>query len=371
MKPEQQTIERILDGTGITINGKEAFDPQIHNEEFFGRVLRRGSLGLGEAYMDGWWDCENLDEFFYRILGSEADKKIRVNVQLLWMLAWNTLKTTGTRSKAFEIGKRHYDIGNDLYCVMLDKRLTYTCGYWKNAKDLEAAQEAKLDLVCQKIGLKAGQSVLDIGSGWGCFIKYASQNYGAKATGVTVSREQKELADKLCQGLPAETQLIDYRDITGSYDAIVSLGMFEHVVYKNYRTFMQVAHKALKDNGLFLLHTIGGNRSVTATDPWISKYIFPNSMIPSIAQIGKAAEGLFVIEDLHNFGADYDKTLMAWYRNIRDNWAGLKSSYSDRFYRMWTYYLLSCAGSFRARKNQLWQIVLSKQGVPGGYQAAR
>ena len=371
MKREKEAIERILDGTGITINGKEAFDPQIHNDHFYARVLRQGSLGLGEAYMDGWWDCLSLDQFFHRVLTAESDRKLGLNWQLIGSLALNTLQNAGSRSRAFEVGERHYDIGNDLYQAMLDRRLTYTCGYWKNAADLDAAQEAKLALVCQKIGLKAGQSVLDIGSGWGCFIKYASENYGARTVGVTVSREQKELADELCQGLPAETRLCDYRDISGEYDAVVSLGMFEHVGYKNYRSFMQVAHRALKDDGLFLLHTIGGNRSERGTDAWIAKYIFPNSMIPSLAQISRAIEGLFVIEDLHNFGADYDRTLMAWYHNITSNWDKLKSRYSDRFYRMWTYYLLSCAGSFRASKNQLWQIVLSKQGVPGGYQAVR
>lgn len=371
MKSEQKAIERVLDGTGITLNGTNPFDPQVKNEDFYPRVLRHGSLGLGEAYMDGWWDCERLDEFFYRILGSEADKKAGLDWQLVAGAALNRITNVGASSKAFEVAERHYNIGNDLYEAMLDKRLTYTCGYWKDATDLDSAQEAKLSLVCQKIGLKPGHHVLDIGSGWGCFIKYAAENFGAQATGVTVSGSQKELADRLCQGLPAETLLIDYRGINGEFDAVVSLGMVEHVGYKNYRTYMKVAHKVLKNNGIFLLHAIGGNRSVKGTDRWISKYIFPNSMIPSLSQLAKAAEGLFVIEDVHNFGADYDKTLMSWYRNIDDNWSNLKSKYSNRFYRMWTYYLLSCAGSFRARKNQLWQIVLSKQGVEGGYQSIR
>ena len=275
MKHEKQAIGRILNGTGITFDGPEAFDPQIHNEDFFARVLSQGSLGLGESYVDGWWDCERLDEFFYRVLRSDADRKIGVNWPLLYGIALNLVKNLGARSRSFEIGKYHYDIGNELYEIMLDKRLTYTCGYWNNASDLDEAQEAKLELVCRKIGLKEGQTVLDIGSGWGCFIKYAAERYGVKATGITVSQEQKNLADTLCRGLPAETQYRDYRDINGRYNAIVSLGMFEHVGYKNYRTFMKVAHRALIDNGLFLLHTIGSNRSVIASDPMDFKIYFP------------------------------------------------------------------------------------------------
>lgn len=371
MKQEKEIIKSLLLSAGITINGSNAWDPQIHNENFYGRVLRQRSLGLGESYMDGWWDCEELDQFFHKVLAAELGNRIKHNWKILFGLAWNFIFNPGRKSKAFEIGKKHYDIGNDLYRAMLDTRLTYTGAYWKDAKNLDEAQEAKLDLVCRKIGLQSGERVLDIGSGWGSFIGYAAEKYGASALGVTVSKEQKELADKLYKNLSVETRLQDYRDINEKFDHVVSLGMFEHVGRKNYRTFMEVAYNALKDDGLFLLHTIGRNRSVISTDLWIGKYIFPNSMVPSIKQIGKSIEGLFVMEDWHNFGADYDKTLMAWHKNFEDNWDKLKSNYDERFYRMWKYYLLASAGSFRARKNQLWQIVLSKKGVPGGYTSLR
>lgn len=371
MRKGKEIITSLLKDIGITINGNDLCDPQVYNEDFYNRVLRDGSLGLGESYMDGWWDCKNLDQFFYKVLDADLDKKIKKNFGLMLKIWWNLFLNQGRKSKAFEIGQKHYDIGNDLYRMMLDKRLTYTCGYWKDARDLDEAQEIKLDLVCKKIGLSHGQRVLDIGSGWGSFIGFAAEKYGANTLGITVSKEQKELADKLYKDLPVETRLQDYRDIDEIFDHIVSLGMFEHVGYKNYRTFMQTAYHALKDDGLLLLHTIGGNDSVRGTDLWIEKYIFPNSMIPSIKQIGKSIEGLFVIEDMHNFGADYDKTLMAWYKNFEDNWDKIKLNYDERFYRMWKYYLLSCAGSFRARKNQLWQIVLSKKGVSGGYKSVR
>ena len=375
MKKEKEIIKSLLKDTGITINGNNPYDPQIHNENFYTRVLREGSLGLGESYMDGWWDCEKLDQFFHKVFEAELDKKIKKNWNILFKLAWNFILNTGRKSKAFEIGERHYDIGNDLYRAMLDKRLTYTCGYWNppagGAKNLDEAQEAKLDLVCRKIGLKSGQRVLDIGSGWGSFTGYAAEKYGVNMLGITVSREQKELADKLYKNLSVETRLQDYRDISEKFNHIVSLGMFEHVGVRNYPTFMKVVHNALKDDGIFLLHTIGCNESGQVGDPWFDKYIFPGGKLPSIKQIAEASEGLFVMEDWHNFGADYDKTLMAWHKNFEDNWDKIKSNYDERFYRMWRYYLLACAGSFRARKNQLWQIVLSKKGVSGGYKSVR
>lgn len=371
MKRDKQIALQLLDAAGITINGSHDYDIQIHNENVYSRVLRQGVLGLGESYMDGWWDCPNLDEFFYKIFNADLENQLQSDWSTLIKIASSYVLNAGRKSKAFEVAEKHYDIGNDLYQAMLDKRLTYTCGYWKAAESLDQAQEAKLDLVCKKIGLKKGQTVLDIGSGWGSFIKFAAKNYQVTAMGVTVSNEQKKLADELCKNLPVQTKLQDYRDIHSQFDHVVSLGMFEHVGYKNYRTFMKVAHNALSDDGLFLLHTIGANTSSTKADQWLSKYIFPNGMVPSIKQIGKSVEGLFVMEDWHNFGPDYDKTLMAWHENFEKNWGTLEQRYDERFHRMWRYYLLLSAASFRARKLQLWQIVLSKSGVGSTYKTVR
>ncbi|MBM2838635.1 MAG: Methyltransferase, cyclopropane fatty acid synthase [Deltaproteobacteria bacterium] len=362
----KKMIEALLEGTGIKINGSNPCDIQVHDNRFYKRVLTNSSLGLGESYMDGWWDSKSLDGFFFKIFSSGIENKAR-NWQIIPYLLRNVITSVGHKSKAFNIGEKHYDIGNDLYKNMLDKRMVYTCGYWKEARNLDEAQEAKLDLVCRKLDFNRGQKVLDIGCGWGSFAKYAAEKYGVSVTGVTVSKEQAELGRETCKGLPVEIRLQDYRDLSGQFDHIVSLGMFEHVGYKYYRTYMKIVNSCLKDHGLFLLHTIGGNRSVVATDPWIDKHIFPDSMLPSIKQIGSSIENLFVMEDWHNFGSDYDRTLMAWYSNFNKSWDDIKSDYDDRFYRMWKYYLLSCAGSFRARKNQLWQVVLSKNGVFGGY----
>lgn len=364
---DKEIIENLLKKAGLEI-GK---DIDVRNENLYRRVVEEGSVGLGEAYMDGWWEAENLDEFFYKILKTDLQDDINNNWELFFKLVFKIIFNQQTKSRAFKIGERHYDLGNDLYKAMLDKRMVYTCGYWKNARSLNKAQEAKIELVCRKLNLKPGQKLLDIGCGWGSFIKYAAQKYGVSAVGLTVSKQQVELGRKMCAGLPVEIRFQDYRDLEGVYDRIVSLGMFEHVGYQNYRTYMEVAEKHLSPEGLFLLHTIGSNKSVRMTDPWIEKYIFPNSMVPSIKQIGAATEGLFVMEDWHNFSADYYKTLMAWFKNFDRNWDSLKSKYGKHFYRTWKYYLLSSAGAFKARKSQLWQIVFSKKGIPGGYESVR
>lgn len=363
--------EYILTAADIRINGNRPWDIAVHDTRLYRRAMLRGSLGLGESYMDGWWDVPKLDAFFTRILTNRLDKHVGKTAKFL-SNAMHRITNKQSRFRAFEVGERHYDIGNDLYTAMLDKRLTYTCGYWQKADTLDAAQEAKLDLICRKLNLKPGQHILDIGCGWGSFAKYAAEKYGVHVTGVTVSREQAALAEKLCAGLPVKFLFQDYREpIAGLFDHIVSIGMFEHVGYKNYRTFMKVVHRSLKDDGLFLLHTIGHSESTADIDPWIDRYIFPNGMMPSVSQISSAIEQLFVMEDWHNFGADYDKTLMAWHKNFNDHWPELKEKYGERFFRMWNYYLLMSAASFRSRSNQLWQVVLSKKGVPGGYISVR
>ena len=367
MKNVIKTIQPLLESADIRINGSRPWDIQVYDDRLFERVIRKGSLGLGEAYMDKWWNAEALDRFFYKVLQAELDEKVMYKPVVILEYLKSLLTNRQSKRKAFEIADYHYNIGNSLYRTMLDKLMVYTCGYWQDANTLDEAQEDKLELVCRKIGLQEGQRVLDIGCGWGSFAKYAAENYGAEVVGITVSDEQVQLGREQCKGLPVEIRLQDYREINEPFDHIVSLGMIEHVGSKNYRTLMQVVHRCLKDEGVFLLHTIGSNRSVHTTDPWIEKYIFPNSHLPSIRQLALASEGLFVMEDWQNFGPYYDKTLMAWYQNFENHWDELKSNYSERFYRMWEYYLLSCAGSFRARKNQLWQIVFSKQGISGGF----
>jgi cyclopropane-fatty-acyl-phospholipid synthase len=367
----KEMAKSILAIADVDIDGSDPWDIQVHDEDFYRRVFSQGTLGLGESYMDGWWGCKHLDEFFDRVLRARLDIHLQKNWKLISSVLLARLFNRQSKNRAFQIGEKHYDLGNDLFENMLDSRLAYSCGYWNGADTLDTAQEQKLDLICRKLGLQPGMKVLDIGCGWASFIKYAAEKYGAEVVGITVSKEQVEYGQEICKGLPVDIRLQDYRDVNEQFDYIVSVGMIEHVGYKNYRTYMEMVYRCLKDDGLFLLHTIGGNRSVKATDPWIDKYIFRNGMLPSIQQLGAAIEGLFIMEDWHNFSADYDRTLMSWYKNFTANWDKISANYSDRFYRMWEYYLLSCAGSFRARSNQLWQIVLAKRGVTGGYKSIR
>ena len=359
---EKRLVHQLLDLAGVQIDGHAPYDIQVHNPDFYPRVIAGGSLALGESYMAGWWDCEALDQFFERIMTARLDKKVCKSKALLRAAVKARLTGRHGRARAFEVGRRHYDIGNDLFTVMLDKRMNYSCAYWQEADTLDKAQEAKLELTCRKLGLEPGMRVLDIGCGWGGFAIYAAEKYRVEVTGVTVSGAQVKLAQSCCAYLPVCFELKDYRDIQGTFDRIVSIGMFEHVGLTNYRTYMQVVNRCLKDDGLFLLHTIGSNTSVRSMDPWLAKYIFPNSMLPSARQITEAAEGIFILEDWHSFGPHYDPTLIAWHRNFIDNWRSIQDAYDQRFQRMWAYYLLSCAGSFRARRNQLWQIVFSKPG---------
>ncbi len=364
-------IEDLLSCADVRAGGTRPWDMQVHNEAMYERVVKKGLLGLGESFMDGWWDAGELDAFFDKANRAKLDQINLVSPTILIGLSIKSILNSRRPSKAFEVGEHHYDIGNDLYEAMLDKSMAYSCGYWKNAGSLDEAQEAKNDLICRKLGIEAGMKVLDIGCGWGGFAKFAAEKYSAVVDGVTVSKEQVDHARKSCRSLPVQIKQQDYRQIQGKYDRIVSIGMFEHVGYSSYHTFMKVANRLLSDDGLFLLHTIGRNTSKRSNDPWVEKYIFPNSMLPSIKQIGSSVENLLVMEDWHNFSADYDKTLMAWFGNFDSNWEKLRTKYSERFYRMWKYYLLICAGSFRARSLQLWQIVFSKNGVPDGYTSIR
>ncbi|GBD89550.1 cyclopropane-fatty-acyl-phospholipid synthase [bacterium BMS3Abin04] len=367
----KKLLEHLFSLAGIRINGNNPWDIQVKDERFYKRAITEVELGLGESYMDGWWDVKSLDDMIFRILRADLQQKVKHNYKISLQLAGFWLINMQARHKAFEVGREHYDLGNELFQNMLDKRMNYSCAYWKDAETLDEAQENKLELICKKLYLEPGMRVLDIGCGWGAFGKYAAEKYGVETVGITVSKNQVELGRQLCKDLPVEFRLMDYRDMNEKFDRLVSVGMIEHVGYKNYREYFKVADKCLKDEGLFLLHTIGEVRSVKSTDAWTHKYIFPNGMQPSVKQLGNAIEGLFIVEDWHNFGAYYDNTLMAWYDNFIAGWDKIKKDYDKRFYMMWKYFLLSSAGAFRARRNQLWQIVLSKKGVVGGYNSIR
>lgn len=364
MQQGKKLIEGWLAEAGIRVNGSDPWDIRVRDDRFFARILKDGSLGLGEAYMAGWWDCPRIDEFICRLLNGQLEEKIRRNLRTLFQYASARIFNLQSSGRADIIARRHYDLGNDLFFSFLDSRNQYSCGFFEGTDDLEEAQLRKLEMIRRKLDLQPGDRLLDVGCGWGGLAHYAAERCGCSVTAVNISEEQIRHACEDCRNLPVTVLSEDYRKIRGSFDKVVSVGMFEHVGKKNYRTFMKTVHHCLTEGGIFLLHTIGGNVSRVNCDAWIHRYIFPNGMLPSIAQIGRAAERLFVIEDLHNLGPHYEKTLLAWNDRFQKAWRKLAERYDETFKRMWEYYLLSCAGAFRARQIQVWQIVMTKTRRP-------
>ena len=366
----RRRVAELLASAGVRLDGTAPTDLRVRDPRFFTEVLSRGSLGLGETYMDGAWETDDLDDLLTRLIRARLHERVH-GLDAWWTVARATLLNMQSRRRARRVGRVHYDLGNDLFRAMLGERMVYSCGYWARAATLDEAQEAKLDLIARKLELAPGMKVLDIGCGWGEALKFMAERYGVSGVGVTISKEQAALARELCRGLPVEIRLQDYRELDGRYDRVFSIGMFEHVGLRNYRRYFDTVRRCLAPDGLTLLHTIGSNVSVRATDPWIGRYIFPNSMLPSAAQITQAFEGLFVMEDWHGFGPDYDRTLQAWRANIERAWPSLPARYDERFRRMWRFYLAASMAVFRTRQAQLWQLVLSPEGVPGGYAAVR
>lgn len=364
MNKQRKIVEQIFSEVGIKVNGLAPWDVQVHDDRLYARLLRDGALGLGEAYMDGWWDCPRIDEFIYRLLIGNVEGKIKSNLRTLLSYLSARLFNLQSLRRARIAVKRHYDLGNDLFASFLDPYNQYSCAFFQETEALAEAQQKKLDLICRKLNLQPQDHVLDIGCGWGGFARYAVEHYGCTVTGINISEEQIRYAREYCKGLPVEILRQDYREVRGNFDKIASIGMFEHVGTKNYRTFMETVNRCLKDEGIFLLHTIGNNVSRINCDPWISRYIFPNGMLPSITLISAASENLFVIEDIHNLGPHYVKTLLSWNDRFQQGWLDLSNRYDGIFKRMWEYYLQSCAGAFYARHIQVWQITMTKAGTP-------
>lgn len=365
----KKLIARLLNQAGIEINGPNPWDIQVLDDRLYNRVIKDHSLGLGEAYMDGWWECPRIDQMAARLARGNIEEKLSPTLKEYLFIAFHKIFNFQTKTRSREVAIKHYDLGNEFYRAMLGSTMNYSCGYWERATNLDDAQRDKMELICRKLMLQPGEKLLDIGCGWGGLARYAAENYGVEVVGTTISEQQKRYADDACKGLPVTILLKDYRDLPPRiYNKIVSVGMFEHVGYKNYRTFIEIASKNLDPNGIFLLHTIGSNTSHSSGDPWMSKYIFPNGMLPSPAQVSAAIDGKFVMEDWHNFGVYYDKTLMAWDHNFSAHWKEFEGKYGERFKRMWHYYLMQCAGFFRARNLQLWQVVLTKHGLIEGFQ---
>ncbi|XP_072158031.1 cyclopropane-fatty-acyl-phospholipid synthase-like [Bemisia tabaci] len=360
-------VNEIFSKADIKINGPRPWDIRVRNRDFFKRILNEGSVGLGESYMDGWWECDNLDELFYRIVKHRVHKLVPGRWSDVFRVLAARLFNLQSKIRARRVCDVHYNLGNDLFAQMLDPHMQYSCGYWDGATTLEEAQKNKLRMICEKLRLEPGMRLLDIGCGWGGLTEYAARHYDVTVLGVSNSSEQVALARGRCTGLNVEILLSDYRDLDPDqrFDRVVSVGMFEHVGPKNYDLFFSIVDRCLAPDGIFLLYTIGSNTTVTKGNDWTEKYIFPGGCIPSVQQIGAASEPYFVMEDWHNFGPDYDVTLMAWHARFSEAWPKLSRSYDERFKRMFEYYLMSCAGAFRARHIQLWQVLFSR-GLDGG-----
>lgn len=353
---------RLLESVDVRPGGGRPWDPVIHDERVWRRAILGGSLGFGEAYMDGWFDCPAMDQMFERIMRGDVREQLwSIRLTKAMQGLHNRLVNRQSQKRAGQVAQTHYDVGNDLFERMLDPLMIYSCGYWRGgANDLAEAQVAKLDLIARKLELKPGMKVLDIGCGWGGAALHMARRHGVKVVGVTISKEQAKLAADRVAGQDVEIRLQDYRDVDDRFDAIYSIGMFEHVGRRNYPVYFETAKRCLNPRGRFLLHTIGDHHVGGQLDPWVDRYIFPNGHIPAAQEIAQAAEPHFVIEDWHNFGPDYDKTVMAWMRNFEASYPDLDHDrYDERFRRMWIFYLAPAAAGFRVRINQLWQVLLS------------
>jgi cyclopropane-fatty-acyl-phospholipid synthase len=366
MSRAQDVITNLVAFADIRINGDRPWDIQVHDRRFFSRVLASGTLGFGESYMDGWWDCDALDEMCCRAIRAGLEKRFEFRLANVWALLTAVLANQQTLRRSRKVGRVHYDLSNDFFEAMLDPNMQYSCALFAEGDDLAAAQLRKLDWICERLRLRPGLRLLDIGCGWGGLARHAARQYGCQVVGITISQEQFCYAQRWCRGLDVEIQLRDYREVTERFDRVVSVGMVEHVGYKNYRTYMRAAARSLDEDGLFLCQGICRNSSVVGGDPWIKRYIFPNSMLPSLARLTRAAEGVFIVEDVKNIGPNYDPTLLAWEENFRRAWPRFADRYGERFRRMWRFYLLSCAGAFRARTLQVFSILFSKESAAMG-----
>jgi len=369
----RKLVTNLFSRAGVTVNGPNPWDPQVHDTGFFDRVLTGGSLGFGESYMDGAWDVEQLDALVRRIIQVKATGSSVVTLNRFWHDLKSRLVNLQTRKGSLAIAEAHYNLDHRLYQQFLGPYNQYTCCFFNKAKTLEEAEVEKLEMICNKLQLKPGDKVLDIGCGWGGFARYAAQTRNCKVTGISISREQIAYARKYTAGLPVEIVESDYRDLprlyaSGHFDKVAIIGMIEHVGYKNYRQLFEIVHQLLNDEGIFLLHTIGNSATTTVVDPWIEKYIFRNSMAPSMAQLAKSAEELLVIQDWENYGHYYGPTLAAWHRNFNENWENIRTiegaqRFDERFRRMFNYYFLACKAGFETEHVYLWHLVMTKQGM--------
>lgn len=360
-------VEEILLKADVKIvNHKDlarSYDIIIHNDKARDDFIS-GSLGFMESYMKGYWSCRDLEKLFQKLEEANLHQLSLYTIPQLISIGLNRLrvKIKGFTQKDGQlVGLQHYDLPRKLYETMLGSSMIYSCAYFKNVNSLHDAQRAKMELICQKIKLSPGMTVLDIGCGWGTLAYFLVVNYNVKVVAITISKEQIKYCQETFQHPNLTYKLEDYRNMNDQiFDRIVSVGMFEHVTSINYETYFKVCEKILKPKGLFLLHTITGDKSHQPGEgnPFIMKYIFPNSQLPSLSQITQFTSYKFVIEDVQNFGLYYAKTLKKWRNNFDDYLQ--KNTLDNSFIRMWKAYLIMSQIGFEKNRIFLHQLVLSK-----------
>ena len=354
----------ILSPIDVEIGGNRPWDIQVRDPRFYRRVLLEGALGLGESYMEGMWDCADLEELVYRFIRGGVERVVQLLPNVVGLNLVANVLNRQTKTKSLRVAREHYDLDNDLFFNFLGKYHNYSCAYYRDTEDLDVAQLQKMNLICDKLGLTATDRVLDVGGGWGEIARHMATRHGCKVTSINISEEQMRYSREHCRGTSVDIVRRDYRDLDGEYDKIAVIAMLSHVGYKNYRTMFETLHRHLVPDGIVLVETVGANVSLAHCNPWLDRYIFPGAQFPSIKQIAEAVEGLFVIEDIHNFGPSYTKTLRAWNANFQRNWPTLAKRYDERTRRMFEFFFLTVAAFFRARDHQNWHLVLSRQGAP-------
>lgn len=368
----EKAVRKIVELGGIP---ETVFDHvKVLDESAWFDIITKGNLGIAEGYMHGKIEVDPLP-FFRTIMNGtsvgtrrkEGSDYLGLVMQVLSLptMLMGRFVNMQSRELSTRVTKQHYDAGNDLYEVMLGPTMAYTCGYWKGAKNLEEAQKNKFDLILRKLQLKPGMKVADLGCGWGTAAAYMHEHGKADVTAVSLSEQQVKWAKDHLEKPGLKYIWSDYRDIcddpkqAGTFDRIYSIGMLEHVGYKNYEPFFSCVKRLLKPDGLAVVHTIGEPDFVPASDPFLDKYIFPGAVIPALSALTPAFENHFILEDFHNFGYDYALTLAAWSDNAKAFFKKNPTAYTPEFQRMWDYYLRMCEALFELRINQLWHFVLS------------
>lgn len=353
------TLTTLLREANIEPNGASPWDPQIKDERFYRTVLLRGSVGLGDAYLNGWWECADISGFILRIIKSGIHLRVpRVDI-FLRRLRFGLIDAQN-RIRSKRVAELHYDEDPYIFEVMLGSTNSYTCARWKGVITLDAAQQQKMDLLCKKAGLSSGMTVLDIGSGWGGFLAYAAERYQVRGIGLTISKTQLDYARKRYGNLPVEFRLQDYRDFVGGVDAVVSICVIEHVGSDHYREYFQKVRETLtREDGFFAMQCILACDTQARMDPWTEKHIFPNGILPTLERIENAVEGILHIVDREFFRDDYVRTFSAWYENLVRNKNAIIARCGVRYFRKYEYYLCLYIAGFGSGRIDVGQFVLS------------